>query len=116
MCWGVILPTKKCSLKPKLVEFGTVSVGSSTSKVITLRNNGKFPTVFQVNAGSVPGGVSVSPMKGSLDVGASFDLTVTFAPTVAVSHNSKVVRSCDTGFFCQSLEYTCFSFSLLWFE
>lgn len=68
-----------CSISEKKLSLGTIPVGISVEKSITIKNNGSNYTVFQLL--EAPRGFKVYPLNGFLDVGASMDIQVSFRPT-----------------------------------
>ena len=75
--------------KPNALSFGTVSVGASSSKTITLTNNlKKAVTISVATSGdytAVGNGGSPCPLAGGLAASSSCTLAVTFEPTFAGS-------------------------------
>ncbi len=71
--------------KDTVLEFGTVDVGSSLTRIYTLRNNSSFP----ITLGSVPFtngmyAISTQPAPGStVSPGQTVTVTVVFNPTAA---------------------------------
>ena len=73
-------PNANLTLSPASLAFGKLPVGSSAVKTLTLRNDGEV--TLDVTVAASPAGIPFSwgAYAGSLAVGASYSLSVTFAP------------------------------------
>ncbi len=60
------------------LDFGEVIIGLSESRVLTITNTGNQP--LTVSSVTLPQGFSASPTSGSVQPGASMDITIVFAP------------------------------------
>lgn len=70
------------------LDFGTLSIGQTQSRFFTIFNTGSQPVV--VTAINMPSGFTSDWNGGSLPVGASRSVEVTFAPTAAQSYGGSV--------------------------
>ena len=63
-----------CVFSQRKVDFGILSVGHTSEKSITIKNEGNSTAVFHVD--SVIDGVSFHPVRGAIPVGATSDVLV----------------------------------------
>ena len=84
---GAVLEAK-CAFNTQKIDFGSVAVGSSFQKVVTIRSLGPNSTVFSIT--SLPPGVTVSSSRGRLAVNQSVDVIVTLKPTQATAIQSQI--------------------------
>lgn len=85
-------------IKPSIVEFSNVSVGTEQSKTVELQSCSSVPLIIsEVQAvGSGPFRFALTGQSPALEQGSSATLTITYAPTEAGSHQiSYVVLSND---------------------
>ena len=71
--------TRVIGLTPATLAFGTVDVGDTLMKDVTIKNTGEES--LDVTSITVPGGYSVAPMSLMVAAGDSATVTVTFTPT-----------------------------------
>ena len=88
---GTAVPTRIISLSGDLA-FGDVTVGSSTTRTLTISNTGS--STLSVSGISYPSGFS-GTWSGSVAAGGSQNVTVTFAPTTATSYSGTVTVNSD---------------------
>jgi hypothetical protein len=67
------------ALKKRSLEFGTVCVGFTESRNMTIRNSGRTRGVFAV--GELPNTIQVTPTRAILDAGQSLPMTITMTPS-----------------------------------
>ena len=84
--------TRLISLSGNL-SFGNAQVGSSPTAVLTIGNNGNSP--LTVNSLDYPGGFSGDWTGGTIEPGQSRNVTVTFAPSAAISYSGNVTVNSD---------------------
>jgi hypothetical protein len=75
-----------CVLSEKKLSLGTIAVGSSFERIMSLKNTGSAFTVFNVM--QCPPSCKVSPSHAFLEAGESIDLTVTVSPYQAETIDS----------------------------
>jgi hypothetical protein len=80
-------PTRIINL-PVTLSFGTLTVGETSSKTLTIQNKGN--SALTVNSISYPAGYSGNWTSGTIAAGASKDVIVTFKPTVAQSYSANL--------------------------
>ncbi|MBE0540964.1 MAG: choice-of-anchor D domain-containing protein [Verrucomicrobia bacterium] len=88
---GGLTPTKIISLSGDLT-FGNVAVGSSSQRTLTIANNGN--STLTVSSISYPSGFSGS-WSGTIAVGNSQNVTVTFSPSAATSYGGNLTVNSD---------------------
>src|SRR5262249_53986860 len=75
------------------LAFGTVTVGSTSTKTLTINNTGH--STLTVSSVTGPAGFSGTWPSGTSAGGGSRAVTVTFAPTAAISYSGTVSVSGD---------------------
>jgi hypothetical protein len=78
--------TSQLQLSPTTVQFGTVDVGSTGTATVTVTNVGTAPVIFYgetATTGFTASAGTCPPAGGSLAVGASCTVSVSFTPTAA---------------------------------
>ncbi len=88
---GVSAPTRIIRLVGNL-SFGTVTVGGSTQRTLTIYNDGN--STLNVSSISYPTGFSGS-WSGTIAAGGSRAVTVTFSPTAAQSYGGTIAVNSD---------------------
>jgi beta propeller repeat protein len=71
------------AVAPSQVQFGDVEVGKSTVALVAIQNTGNAALNVTCALGPAPAGVSLTPVTTQVEPGASYDVPLTFAPTVA---------------------------------
>jgi len=89
---GTIVPTRIINLSGTLA-FGSVKVGSTTTKTLTIRNTGN--STLTVNSITYPSAEFISNWNGTIEPGASQDVIVTFMPKAVKTYNSTVKVNSD---------------------
>ena len=89
---GTITPTRIISLSGDLA-FGSVVVGSSAQRTLTIANNGN--STLTVSSISYPSGFSGNWSSGTIPAGGSQNVTVTFSPSSAISYGGTVTVNSD---------------------
>ena len=89
-------------IAPEPVVFGTVKVGSSINKTVTVSNTGNAP--LHITLIGTPGSPFSTAAAGmtcatgmSLAAGGNCSIVVRFAPAAASAYNSSFVISSDGG-------------------
>lgn len=84
-----------CSVTPTRLDFGTVSVGTSTTRQVTVANTGQTPLSVAVTENCPE--FSVLPTLLQLSPGSSSQLSVTYTPTASGYHACPIALSlpCD---------------------
>jgi hypothetical protein len=75
------------------LAFGAVTVGSRATSTITITNSGN--ATLTVTGLTGPGGYAASWTNGTIPAGGAQPVTVTFAPTAAVSYNGTLTVNGD---------------------
>jgi hypothetical protein len=98
-CSSIILPddnpitTTTCIIRlAGDLSFGSVNVGSTSQKTLTIYNDGN--STLTVSSISYPTGFSGS-WSGTISAGSSRDVTVTFAPTQAFAYSGTLTVNSD---------------------
>jgi alpha-tubulin suppressor-like RCC1 family protein len=73
---------------PATLSFGTLAVGSTSSKTLTIQNKGN--SALTVSSINYPVGYSGNWSSGTIAAGASKDVIVTFRPTAAQSYSGNL--------------------------
>jgi len=89
----VIFPTRIINLSGSLA-FGNVTVGSTSTKTLTISNTGDSPLTVTSISYSYPADFSGN-WSGTIPAGGSQNVTVTFAPTAAQSYSGTVTVNSD---------------------
>lgn len=84
-------PTPGIAVRPFGLGFGTIRVGSTASDRVTIVSNGSAPLTISGIGISGTFFSQSNSCPASLAVGASCDVTVTYAPTVVGSHTGQLV-------------------------
>lgn len=95
---AVAAPAPAVTLSPSLIDFGSVTVGSSVSRAVTLTNSGTASLGLSGVSASGSGFSVTSNCGASVAAGASCTLTVSFAPPgTATSSGALTISSNATG-------------------
>lgn len=100
-CGGIgrpgILPHGPLEVTPNTIDFGTVTVGSSSSQTVTVSNSGKTNiTVTTISASGTGFTVSGLSAPATLVPGQNIILTAVFKPTSAAQESGKLLVAIDT--------------------
>jgi len=82
-----ILGNPAIQVSPSSLSFGSVVIGSTSNKILTVRNTGNLPLVLNSISSSQPA-YSVSQSSATLAPLQSLDLTVTYTPTNPMVQNA----------------------------
>lgn len=94
---GQPAPAPRISVSPTALDFGTVTVGASTSRTFTIGNTGTAQLTGALALATPTSDYTFSPTAFSVAPGGTQVVTVTFGPTQAVtSTDTIVVSSNDT--------------------
>lgn len=77
------------------LDFGTVPVGESVTRTLTISNPGNAP--FTVSSITMPDGFTAS-FSGTIEPGASMTVTVTFTPSIPAVFRGKLIVNSDAAF------------------
>ncbi len=104
VCRGVgVADPPVCTFTPEGLGFGAVARGSTSSRTLTVRNQGVGPLTGTVGALPAPFEVAEGAGAYALDPGAARDVVVTFSPTANGYHEA----SLDLGSsFCSAVPVT----------
>jgi hypothetical protein len=78
------------SAAPNPVAFGSVNVGGSSQRVVTISNTGSGAATAMVYGGAPIGYSRTHNCPASLPAGGNCTMTVTFSPTAAQSYNGNI--------------------------
>ncbi len=88
------------TISPEKLAIGTVAVGSSVSKIITLSNTGGSTLTLNKSKVPLPGPLTVDtalPEGTTIAAGAQLPVTVTFTPTVPGDVTANLELTADDG-------------------
>jgi hypothetical protein len=100
---GTALPVTRIIGLSGDLAFGSVQVGTSATRTLTISNRGD--TALRVGFLGLPDGFSGS-WSGSISPGASQTVTITFAPTIATTYNGIISVSSNSTFGSNLLPVT----------
>eukprot|EP00698_Gefionella_okellyi_P007756 TRINITY_DN1898_c0_g1_i1.p1 TRINITY_DN1898_c0_g1~~TRINITY_DN1898_c0_g1_i1.p1 ORF type:complete len:2231 (+),score=540.36 TRINITY_DN1898_c0_g1_i1:707-6694(+) len=79
----------KCAFVEKKIEFGSIAVGLSRDKMVTLKNAGPNDAFWQAEP-PLPG-LTLNPMTGRVPAGASQQIQVSLKPLMPQSYDTNIV-------------------------
>jgi hypothetical protein len=82
-CTGTAQPATAAFTVPGLVAFGTVQVGASAARTVTVTNSGSLPISVSVPASPAGSPFAWAAFSGPLGCGQSIGINVTFTPQAA---------------------------------
>jgi len=95
------------TFSPTSLAFGSVAVGSNSSKTLTLTNNQNKTLNFSYFAsGNYAAGGTGTTCTSSLSAGAKCTITVTFTPLATATINGVLTMTSDAAFSPQELAFT----------
>jgi hypothetical protein len=84
---GISATSPSISLSGSLA-FGSVTVGSTSTKTLTIQNTGS--ATLTVNSVTCPSGFSANWTSGTISAGGSKSVTITFSPTSASNYSGNI--------------------------
>ena len=83
---------------PSSVTFGSVTVGTSSSRTVTLTNTGGAPLTISSSTGPAAPFTAAKPANGTtIAPGASINMTVSYSPTAATSSTGSIAFTTTGG-------------------
>src|SRR5262245_26625378 len=77
---------------PATADFGSVLVGTTASRTVTLTNSGGGPaSITAVNASNSSFGVANLALPATISPGAGLDISITYSPSAAAGSESGTV-------------------------